>query len=341
MLGHIFTAQIVWWVGSTGSVLLLAFPSSSALLNSSSVCYHGSEMSWLQFYKSLKENKLIDVIPLPPPTLWHMEAHLSQSNLPSQFSPEPTSIGCRLVSCKMSPTCCLEVCIAKLACISGFSLSVVLCILVGKISGIHPPQSDGLFCWKDTHLLELFRGCCCLVAKLWPTLCNLINCSLLSSSVHGISQARVLEWVPTSFSRGYSEPRDQTWVSWIGRRIPYHWATWEAPYLGVALWPWWKAGWQLVRWLLGKWKRAWIPDPFEGNILLKDEKETWEQKTTCLRILLGRINWMQNSAVPVRCQVWKQNWQKWVLGIIQVMALPGRCRLCSGGEDLKSLGIDP
>lgn len=171
-LGYIFTAQIVWWVGSPGSILLLAFPSSSALLNSSSVCYHGSEMSWLQFYKSLKENKLIDVIPLPPPTPWHMESHLSQSNLPSQFSPEPTGVGCRLVSCKMSPACCLEVCIAKLAYISGFSHSVVLCILVGKISGIHPPQSDGLLWWKDTHLLELIRGCCCcLVTKLtnsWP-----------------------------------------------------------------------------------------------------------------------------------------------------------------------------
>ena len=75
--------------------------------------------------------------------------------------------------------------------------------------------------------------------------------------------------------------------------------------------------------------------------MLKDEKENWEQKTMCLRILLGRINWMQNSAVPVRCQVWKQNWQKWVVRIIQVIGLPGRCRLCSGGEDLKSLGIDP
>ena len=158
----------------------------------------------------------------------------------------------------------------------------------------------------------------------------------LSMGCHG----KILEWCVLPSSRGSSQPRDQTRVSWIGRRIPYHWATWEAPYLGVALWPWWKAGWQLVRWLLGKWKRAWIPDPLEGNVLLKDEKETWEQKTMCLRMLLGRINWMQTSAVSVRCQVWKQNWQKWVVGIIQVMALPGRCRLCSGGEDLKSLGID-
>ena len=49
-----------------------------------------------------------------------------------------------------------------------------------------------------------------------------------SSSVHGISQARILEWVTISYSRGASQPRDQTWVSCIGRQILYHWATREA-----------------------------------------------------------------------------------------------------------------
>ena len=36
---------------------------------------------------------------------------------------------------------------------------------------------------------------CCLVAKLYLTLCDLVDCSLPGSSVHGISQARILEWV--------------------------------------------------------------------------------------------------------------------------------------------------
>ena len=44
-------------------------------------------------------------------------------------------------------------------------------------------------------------------------------------SVHGISQARILESVAISFSRGPSQPRDRTR---IGRWILYHWATWEA-----------------------------------------------------------------------------------------------------------------
>ena len=45
------------------------------------------------------------------------------------------------------------------------------------------------------------------------------------SSIHGISQARILKWVAISFSRGYSWLRDQTHVSCIGRWILYHWAT--------------------------------------------------------------------------------------------------------------------
>ena len=40
-----------------------------------------------------------------------------------------------------------------------------------------------------------------------------MDCSPPGSSVHGISQARILEWVVISFSRGSSRPRDQTWVS--------------------------------------------------------------------------------------------------------------------------------
>ena len=48
------------------------------------------------------------------------------------------------------------------------------------------------------------------VAQLCLTLCDPMDCSLLDSSVHGIFQTRVLEWVAISFSRGSSPPRDQT-----------------------------------------------------------------------------------------------------------------------------------
>ena len=46
-------------------------------------------------------------------------------------------------------------------------------------------------------------------------LCDPMDYSLQCSSVHGIFQARVLEWVAISFSRGSSQPRDRTWVSRI------------------------------------------------------------------------------------------------------------------------------
>ena len=48
-----------------------------------------------------------------------------------------------------------------------------------------------------------------VVAQLCPTLCDPMDCTLQGSSVHGISQARVLEWVAISFSRGSSRPRDE------------------------------------------------------------------------------------------------------------------------------------
>ena len=47
------------------------------------------------------------------------------------------------------------------------------------------------------------------------TLCDPTDCSLPGSSVHGVLQARVLEWVVIPFSRGSSRPRDQTWFSHI------------------------------------------------------------------------------------------------------------------------------
>ena len=49
-----------------------------------------------------------------------------------------------------------------------------------------------------------------LVIQSCPTLCDPMDCSLPSSSVHGILQARILEWVATSFSRGFSQPRNWT-----------------------------------------------------------------------------------------------------------------------------------
>ena len=81
--------------------------------------------------------------------------------------------------------------------------------------------------WKTENLRHLYlpistivllciKYCCCgLVSKWCPTLCNPMDCSPPGSSVHGISQARILEWVAIPFSSGSSWPRDQTLVSSI------------------------------------------------------------------------------------------------------------------------------
>ena len=76
--------------------------------------------------------------------------------------------------------------------------------------------------------------------------CVCVSCSVLSNSlrphglylpaspVHGILQARVPECVAISYLRGSSRLKDQTLiscVSWIARRILYHWVTWESPLL--------------------------------------------------------------------------------------------------------------
>ena len=55
-----------------------------------------------------------------------------------------------------------------------------------------------------------------------------MDCSPAVSAAHGISQARILEWVAISSSRGSSQPKDWTCIHCNGRRLLYHWVTWEA-----------------------------------------------------------------------------------------------------------------
>ena len=76
----------------------------------------------------------------------------------------------------------------------------------------------------------------CMLGRLvMSNSCNPIDCSLPGFSVHGSLQARILEWVAISFSRGSSRPRNWTWVSCIASRLFTNWATkstlaWEIPW---------------------------------------------------------------------------------------------------------------
>ena len=77
-----------------------------------------------------------------------------------------------------------------------------------------------------------------LVTQSCPTLCDPVDSRLPGSSVHGISQARILEWVAISFSRGSSQPRDQTSImathsSILAWRLPMDIGAWWAAIHGV------------------------------------------------------------------------------------------------------------
>ena len=89
------------------------------------------------------------------------------------------------------------------------------------------------------------------VAQSCPTLCDPMDCSLTSSSVHEIFQARVLEWVAISFSRRSSQPKDWICISCIGKQIFYKWATWEAQWsillMGIIIDD---IKWKLFRWII-------------------------------------------------------------------------------------------
>ena len=61
--------------------------------------------------------------------------------------------------------------------------------------------------------IYVFLLCVSKLLQSCPTLCNPMDCSLPDSSVHGILQARILEWATMASSRGSSQPRNQTCVS--------------------------------------------------------------------------------------------------------------------------------
>ena len=72
---------------------------------------------------------------------------------------------------------------------------------------------------------EHWGACACTQPQSHPTICNPIDRNLPGSSVHGILQARILEWIVMPFSRGSSWPSDWTHISYIScisRRVLYH-----------------------------------------------------------------------------------------------------------------------
>ena len=79
-------------------------------------------------------------------------------------------------------------------------------VVVADISLLNKPDLNKGRCvlGKEYFTKKVFNAHSC------PTLCRAMDCSLQSSSVRGILQARILEWVAIPFSRESSSPRDQT-----------------------------------------------------------------------------------------------------------------------------------
>ena len=73
--------------------------------------------------------------------------------------------------------------------------------------------SSSLVIWTKTKFKHKMRGCLLSHFRSCPALCNPMDCGLLGSSVHGILQARIREWLPMPFSRGSSWCRDRSHVS--------------------------------------------------------------------------------------------------------------------------------
>ena len=96
----------------------------------------------------------------------------------------------------------------------------------------HPPREERLHIPVLNNRLHLLITSNFIgegeVAQSCQALCDPMDCSLPHSSIHEIFQARTLEWVIISFSRGSFRPRDQTLVSHIVGRHFTIWATREA-----------------------------------------------------------------------------------------------------------------
>ena len=110
------------------------------------------------------------------------------------------------------------------------------------------------------------------VTQSCPTLCDPMDCRLPGSSVHGILQVRILEWVAIPFSRGSSQPKNRTQVSCMTSRFFTIWATREALCVSWVISKARNKSSQMERWYLPS-KQAW-------HVEVK-AKRRWPEPTAC------------------------------------------------------------
>ena len=115
------------------------------------------------------------------------------------------------------------------------SLEVVILKLFGLRTSSHfltllRISKELLLTWIISN--DIYYAVLCLVSRWYPTLWDPMVCSSPGSSVHGILQARILQWIAMPSSRGSSQPRDQIQVSPIAGGFFTVWATREAQNTG-------------------------------------------------------------------------------------------------------------
>ena len=99
---------------------------------------------------------------------------------------------------------------------------------------VSPPSPPTLNFWRHCTPFPLGKtSCLSFIVKVTQSCSTL--CDPMDYTVHGILQARILEWVAFPFSRGSSQPRDRTQVSHIAGRFFTSWATREARYFSFFL----------------------------------------------------------------------------------------------------------
>ena len=111
-------------------------------------------------------------------------------------------------------------------CVSQYNLFLYLTIT-------HCISEGFWFCSSSTILFRNYC-CCCLVTKLYLTLCDPVDCSLPGSSVYGIFQARIWSRLLSS-SPGIFLIQGSNQCLLLGRQILYHWAIREALYRNGSL----------------------------------------------------------------------------------------------------------
>ena len=147
----------------------------------------------------------------------------------------------------------------------------------------------------------------CSSAQLCLALCDPVDGSL-PGSLHGISQARILEQVAVSSCRGSSQPRDQTHISCTGKRVPYHCPIWEAQRGLLITEKSWKISWssqsQYLQFRILKSNKERNTLKFISLIVFMSESEGAPKSDSHILLLLfcslASRRWSNLLCVPIR-----------------------------------------